>query len=791
MHWIARSVPPGVRHPRAHRSRDRAARARGPTSSTRPACSGELVQGRSLARTPYVLKLTADPAFERARRRGLVDGSTSRSSSGCAGRPRSLRAAAARDVRASAGRPRRSRRARTCASSPSRWGVPPERVTVLPNPAPRCRGAAAARGAPRVVRLRPARRSSFAGRLTAQKSLDVALGRGAVRRRALVIAGDGDQQPRSRARPSRSACGSRRFLGALPRARCSSSSAPRDASILSSSWENFPHSVVESLAVGTPVIATRSRRRRRGRARRRERPARRARRRGGARRGDRRVLRRRRSCAARLRAAAAPSVADYAPERVYGRLLEHPGRARGRRVTGRVLFVGRTRYRAAARAEPRAQVRRARRRARRCACSRRGAGRRRRRDVPLVRRSAAALDGPRFWLALPVRVAPAAARVPARRRHRAEPVRGGRRAARPRARPRPARGDRRGARRLAHVDAPLRLVARRRSPALADAVGRGRGASRRRVRTVSPFTARPRARARASSPRATSPRSRTSSRSRRRPMPLPDAAGRALRRRARALQEHRRARRGVAARRAARRRATLQLVGDGGRVPTSPRRSCATARTWDRSSRRRSRRALDERPVLVLPSRSEGMGRVLIEAFCRGRAVIGARVGGDPGPRRRRRRRAARAPGDPSALADAIVRCSPTRELAERLGAGARAAAGPWLQTPEDYARRDARARRVTRLVFVTQAVDPDDPVLGATSRCSARSRRASTSSSCSPARSTRALLPDNARGRSFAAASQAARGRATSPRSRRSSHGARCGPRAHVARLRGARRAA
>ena len=33
--------------------------------------------------------------------------------------------------------------------------------------------------------------------------------------------------------------------------------AAADASILSSSWENFPHSVVESLAVGTPVIATR------------------------------------------------------------------------------------------------------------------------------------------------------------------------------------------------------------------------------------------------------------------------------------------------------------------------------------------------------------------------------------------------------------------------------------------------------------------------------------------------------------------------------------------------------
>jgi glycosyltransferase involved in cell wall biosynthesis len=32
--------------------------------------------------------------------------------------------------------------------------------------------------------------------------------------------------------------------------------AAADAAVLSSSWENFPHSVVEALAVGTPVIAT-------------------------------------------------------------------------------------------------------------------------------------------------------------------------------------------------------------------------------------------------------------------------------------------------------------------------------------------------------------------------------------------------------------------------------------------------------------------------------------------------------------------------------------------------------
>src|SRR5262249_41365124 len=92
-----------------------------------------------------------------------------------------------------------------------------------------------------------------------------------------------------------------------------------DASLLSSAWENFPHAVVESLAVGTPVIATRT---------------------GGVAEvltdgenglvaepddagaltaaierffGDE-------ALAVRLRANAAPSVAEYAPDRVYSRL---------------------------------------------------------------------------------------------------------------------------------------------------------------------------------------------------------------------------------------------------------------------------------------------------------------------------------------------------------------------------------------------------------------------------------------------------------------------------------------
>src|SRR5262249_12828313 len=128
------------------------------------------------------------------------------------------------------------------------WGVPPERVTVLPNPAPRVPEhrpreqlrAELGFDGPTVV---------FAGRLTAQKSLP--LGIEAARRAgvALVVAGDGPD------RAALEALGGARFLGSLPRAGVLELFRAGDAALLSSSWENFPHTVVEALAVGTPVIA--------------------------------------------------------------------------------------------------------------------------------------------------------------------------------------------------------------------------------------------------------------------------------------------------------------------------------------------------------------------------------------------------------------------------------------------------------------------------------------------------------------------------------------------------------
>jgi glycosyltransferase involved in cell wall biosynthesis len=98
--------------------------------------------------------------------------------------------------------------------------------------------------------------------------------------------------------------------------------------------------------------------------------------------------------------------------------------------------------------------------------------------------------------------------------------------------------------------------------------------------------------------------------------------------------------------------------------------------------------ALDASWVLVLPSRSEGMGRILVEAFCRGRAVIGTRAGSIPDLVEDGVAGVLVEPDDADLLAEAIVRVLSDRALAERLGEGARASAAPWLQTPEEYARR-------------------------------------------------------------------------------------------------------
>jgi glycosyltransferase involved in cell wall biosynthesis len=98
--------------------------------------------------------------------------------------------------------------------------------------------------------------------------------------------------------------------------------------------------------------------------------------------------------------------------------------------------------------------------------------------------------------------------------------------------------------------------------------------------------------------------------------------------------------------------------------------------------------ALDDSTFLVLPSRSEGMGRVVIEAFCRGRPVVGTRVGGIPDLVQDGVNGLLVEPGDTDALADALVRLLTDRELAERLAAGAASSARDWTIAPDEFARR-------------------------------------------------------------------------------------------------------
>src|SRR5207245_7430157 len=93
---------------------------------------GRSALGASLARTPYVVKLTADPAFERSRRRGLVGGDVDEFQRTRGGPVvKALRLARDLELRRAAHVFTPSAYLRDLAVS---WGVAPERVSVLPNP---------------------------------------------------------------------------------------------------------------------------------------------------------------------------------------------------------------------------------------------------------------------------------------------------------------------------------------------------------------------------------------------------------------------------------------------------------------------------------------------------------------------------------------------------------------------------------------------------------------------------------------------------------------------------------
>jgi glycosyltransferase involved in cell wall biosynthesis len=252
VHWISRSQPVLLRYARGALLVGRVAREADVVYST--GMYGRTFVGGLLARVPRVVKLTGDPAYERAVRYGLT-----RLDIDDFQHSHDLRLSwlkAMRDLTLW-GATRYACPSRSLRDFAARWRlVRPDRIVVLPNPISvsdpgdrdELRRTHGFEG-PTLV---------YAGRLVLQKSLDVALR--AVARCdgvVLVLAGDGPERPGLESLVAELGIQERvRFLGPQPRERVFQLLAAADAELLSSGWENFPHSVVEGLAVGTPVIAT-------------------------------------------------------------------------------------------------------------------------------------------------------------------------------------------------------------------------------------------------------------------------------------------------------------------------------------------------------------------------------------------------------------------------------------------------------------------------------------------------------------------------------------------------------
>jgi glycosyltransferase involved in cell wall biosynthesis len=98
--------------------------------------------------------------------------------------------------------------------------------------------------------------------------------------------------------------------------------------------------------------------------------------------------------------------------------------------------------------------------------------------------------------------------------------------------------------------------------------------------------------------------------------------------------------------------------------------------------------ALDNATVLVLPSWPEGLGRVVIEAFARGRGVVATGAGGVLDLVEDGVEGLLVPPADEDAFVAALLRVLPDRELATRLGAAAQVRYADWHSTPEQFAQQ-------------------------------------------------------------------------------------------------------
>jgi glycosyltransferase involved in cell wall biosynthesis len=98
--------------------------------------------------------------------------------------------------------------------------------------------------------------------------------------------------------------------------------------------------------------------------------------------------------------------------------------------------------------------------------------------------------------------------------------------------------------------------------------------------------------------------------------------------------------------------------------------------------------AMDAAWLVCLPSRSEGLPRVALEAACRGRAIIGGDRAGIPDVVHQEENGLLVDPDDVEALANALVRLLSDRQLAQTYGDAARRTGEEWGVTPAEYAAK-------------------------------------------------------------------------------------------------------
>jgi glycosyltransferase involved in cell wall biosynthesis len=137
--------------------------------------------------------------------------------------------------------------------------------------------------------------------------------------------------------------------------------------------------------------------------------------------------------------------------------------------------------------------------------------------------------------------------------------------------------------------------------------------------------------------------------------------------------------------------AVLHIVGDGSlrdRAGALVEALPGQTEWTERLAAEEVAQAMDAAWLVCLPSRSEGLPRVALEAACRGRAIVGGNRAGIPDVVRDGENGLLVDPDDVTGLAEALVRILSDRQLAERLGAEARRTGEEWGVTPTEYAAK-------------------------------------------------------------------------------------------------------